>query len=145
LLTFTREHRFNYFEEAQNTLQLVQSIPYVTDHVSLGVPEYWRFPIETLFDNQGDCDCKAILAAALFRSMGLRSVVLLSPVEGHAAVAVEGAPDYPGNQYFEWAGGRYFFCETTDGTFGFTVGEVPPNVNLQDYTVRVEIHAAAIA
>lgn len=138
LLAFARNLRFNYFEEAQNTLQFVQTIPYAYDDATKG-KEYFRFAIETLYDNAGDCDCKAVLASTLFRLMGLRSVVLLSEQEGHAAVAVEGAPDFPGNRYFPWRGGRYYFCETTDGSFSFTVGEVPPGVNLDRYTVRVEV------
>lgn len=144
LLAFARTHRFNYFEEAQNTLQFVQVIPYAHDQATKGI-EYFRYAIETLYDNAGDCDCKAVLAATLFRLMGLRSVVLLSADEEHAAVAVEGAPDFPGNRYFEWGGARYYFCETTDGSFGFTVGEVPPGVDLARYTVRVEIEPALLA
>jgi hypothetical protein len=104
--------------------------------------EYFRYALETFLDNAGDCDCKAILAATLFRLMGLRSVVLVSSDEQHAAVAVEGAPDFPGNKYFEWKGSRYYFCETTDRSFSFTVGEVPPSVDLDTYTVRVEIEPA---
>lgn len=144
LLAFARNNRFNYFEEAQNTLQFAQVIPYVNDHQTKGM-EYFRFAIETLYDDGGDCDCKAILAATLFRLMGLRSVVLLSAEEGHAAVAVEGAPDFPGSHYYVWNAHNYYFCETTDGSFGFTVGEVPPNVELSKYTVQVEIEPALMA
>lgn len=138
LLDHARSRRYDYFEEAQNTLQFVQAIPYRTDEETKG-KEYFRFGLETLFENAGDCDCKAILAASLFRLMGLRSVVLVSWAEEHAAVAVEGAPDFPGNAYFDWNGAKYNFCETTDGSFGFTVGEVPPNVDLTTYRNRIEI------
>jgi hypothetical protein len=141
LLEYARNHRFNYFEEAQNSLQFAQVVPYALDEATKGM-EYFRYAIETFLDNAGDCDCKAILAATLFRLMGLRSVVLVSSDEQHAAVAVEGAPDFPGNRYFEWKGSRYYFCETTDRSFSFTVGEVPPSVDLDTYTVRVEIEPA---
>jgi len=141
LLAFARNGRFNYFEEAQNTLQFVQTVPYETDEATKG-REYFRYALETLADNAGDCDCKAILAATIFRLMGLRSVILLSFQEGHAAVAVEGAPDFPGNRYFEWNGARYYFCETTDHTFSFTVGEVPNDVDLARYDTRIEIPPA---
>ena len=144
LLAVARNLRFNYFEEAQNTLQFVQVIPYGTDKATKGL-EYFRYAIETLMDDVGDCDCKAILAASLFRLMGLRSVVLISNQEEHAAVAIEGAPDFPGNKYFVWKGGRYYFCETTDGSFGFTVGEVPPSVNLDNYALRIEVDPQLLA
>lgn len=75
---------------------------------------------------------------------GLRSVVLLSADEEHAAVTVGGAPDFPGNRYFEWKGGRFYFCETTDGSLGFAAGEVPPGVDLARYTVRVGIEPALL-
>ncbi len=141
LLAFARDQRFNYFEEAQNTLQFAQVIPYTDDVATKGM-EYFRYPIETLADNGGDCDCKAILASAVFRLMGLRSVVLLSGAEQHAAVAVEGAPDFPGNRYLAHAGSKYYFCETTDGGFGFTVGEMPPGVNERDFETQVDIEPA---
>lgn len=141
LLDFARTNRFTYFEEAQNTLQLAQCIPYRTDEESKG-KEYFRYPIETMADNEGDCDCKAILAAALFRAMGLRSVVMLSWKKAHAAVAVEGAPDYPGHSFFMWKGAPYYFCETTDASFAMTVGSVPPgyDVGVFDVTVEIEPH-----
>lgn len=138
LLDHARGRRYAYFEEAQNTLQFVQAIPYRSDQETKG-KEYFRFGLETLYENAGDCDCKAILAASLFRLMGLRSVVLVSWAEEHAAVAVEGAPDFPGNTYFDWNGVKFYFCETTDGSFGFTVGEVPPNVDLASYRNRIEV------
>ena len=147
LLSFARENRFNYFEEAQNTLQLAQVIPYADDKTSKG-KEYFRFAVETLYDDVGDCDCKAILASSIFRLMGLRSVVLISWKEGHAAVAVEGAPDFEKDQekkYFESKDGKkYYYCETTDRSFGFTVGEVPQDVNLKDY-ITVDIEPALMA
>lgn len=136
LLAFARSERFNYFEEAQNTLQFVQAIRYVTDQESKG-GEYFRFALETLFEDQGDCDCKAILAASIFRLMGLRSLVLLSADERHAAVAVEGAPDFD-TRFFLHGGKRFYFCETTDGSFSLTVGELPDAVWLKSYTA-VEI------
>jgi transglutaminase-like putative cysteine protease len=138
LLDFARSRRYNYFEEAQNTLQFVQTIPYRTDQETKN-KEYFRYAVETLYEDVGDCDCKAILAATLFRLMGLRSVLMLSTVEEHAAVAVEGAPDFPGSNYFDWKGGKYYFCETTDGSYGFTVGEVPPGVDLKQYQERYEV------
>ena len=49
------------------------------------------------------------------------------------------AADFPGNKYFEWKGARHYFCETTDRSVRFTVGEVPPSVNLDNYTQRIEV------
>lgn len=144
LLAWSRGRHFSYYDEACNALQFVQTIPYKSDIETKNAIDYWRFPIETLRDDAGDCDCKAILAASLFRQMGLRCVVLGSPDEEHAAVGVEGAPDYPGHRYFVHGGYRYFFCETTSGPQGFRVGEVPPDVDVNRYQVRVEIEPALL-
>jgi len=142
LLAFAREHRFNYFEEAQNTLQFAQCIPYRGDRESKGM-EYFRYPLETLYENQGDCDCKAILAASIFRAMGLRSIVLLSADEQHAAVAVEGAPEFE-TGFFQHRGRNYYYCETTDDSFALTVGHVPDGTDLSRYTVRVEVEPSLL-
>ncbi len=136
LLAFARNERFTYFEEAQNTLQFVQAVRYITDEDSKG-REYFRYALETLFEDGGDCDCKAVLAATIFRLMGLRSLVLLSTDEQHAAVAVEGAPDFD-QRFFLHDGKRFYFCETTDGSFSLTVGEKPDAVWLNNY-VAIEI------
>ncbi len=107
-----------------------QSIPYSRDHESTGHEDYWRYPIETLADNQGDCEDSAILLAALLRRAGLRCVLLLLP--GHVAVGVEVPHDVPG-AYFERDGVRYYYCETTDD--GWLVGVVPADIAVEDITV----------
>jgi hypothetical protein len=128
------DNRLTEYEEIQNTLDFVQDIPYAFDKDSidrltnqaLGILDYWRYPIETLYDENGDCDCKAVLAAALFRLVGFRALLLVSfdPDVAHAAVAVEGAPDFPQTDFFtDNQGRRYYFCETTGSEF--TVGEQP--------------------
>lgn len=128
------DNKLTEYEEIQNTLDFVQDIPYAFDKDSidrltneaLGIIDYWRFPIETLYDENGDCDCKAVLAAALFRLVGFRALLLVcfDPDIAHAAVAVEGAPDFPQTDFFtDNQGRRYYFCETTGSAF--TVGEQP--------------------
>lgn len=150
LLGQARRHGLSLYEEIDNALRMVQSaITYQTDQESLG-HEYWRFPLETLHDRVGDSDCKAILAAALFRvlfTLDLRSldpagserddtrrdvVVLLSETERHVAVAVEGPPGLPGD--FLRLGERcYYFCEATNE--GMRVGQRPTTVAWQNYRI----------
>lgn len=88
--------------------------------------DYVRYPDEILYDQEGDCDCKAFLAAMIFRYMGYSSVYLASSVHEHAAIAVEFKE--------EWASllngvdlektilvvndKKYIYCETTDGSIG---------------------------
>jgi hypothetical protein len=46
---------YSGYDNAQNALVFVQSLPYKEDTV-----EYTRYPIETLSDREGDCKDKAI-------------------------------------------------------------------------------------
>ncbi len=117
------------FEQLQIILDFVQepNIKYVVDAESQAIGnkgEYIRFPVETLFDKEGDCDCKSALAVALFRTMGFPVLVLVG--DTHAAIAVGGAPDLPledMNGILTWKGKRYYYCETTGDHW--TIGVVP--------------------
>ena len=133
-IKMTQEEGFSLFHELCNVLSFVQqSIPYKTDEESKG-KEYFRYPIETLVDEQGDCDCKSILAASLYQCMGHGVVLLVKPGEvmrpGHAALAVEGAEGLPGT-FISHKGKKYYFCETT--VDGWRVGEVPSDINLDEF------------
>ncbi len=138
LLKKSKEENLTIFEEATNVLNFVQneSIPYCLDEQSKA-PEisskgdYFRYPIETIYDQEGDCDCKSILAASIFSRMGFNTVLLVSHVEGHAAVAVKGAPNFPGSRFFIHNGDNYYWCETTASKT--MVGEMPRDVEPNNY------------
>ncbi|MCW5968927.1 MAG: hypothetical protein KIT57_10465 [Blastocatellales bacterium] len=143
LLQESKREEMTVYEEANNVLQFVQneSIPYRLDEESQspqvrGRKDYFRYPIETIFDQEGDCDCKAILAASIFAGMGFRPILMVSTEERHAVVAIEGAPSFPGSNFFRYQGKAYYWCEAAaDRAF---VGQVPPGMNPENYT-KVEI------
>lgn len=130
LFAQAQDHRYSTYEEISLALAFVQSITYSFDEDSVGKTEYWRFPIETLYDETGDCEDTTILAGALLRRLGHAVVALDLP--GHAALGVEAPPGVPG-QFVEHEGRRMYFCETT-GT-GWRVGEVPSSMAEQEMTV----------
>jgi len=107
-----------------------QNISYVTDLESTGRDEYWRYPIETLADQVGDCEDFAVLLCALLRRAGFRSLLVLMP--GHAAVAIEAPTDVIGS-YLEFEDVRYYFCETTQE--GWSVGELPPDLRAGPFQI----------
>jgi hypothetical protein len=69
-------------------------------HISSTSVEYYRYPEEALYDRimykgLGDCDCHAILTAAIAKACGLDSAVLVmtnpdpSIAEGHAIAGIK--------------------------------------------------------
>jgi len=123
---------YNDFDKASLTLAFVQSIPYTSDLKTTGYDEYPRFPIETLVDNGGDCDCKSILFATLTIILGFQAV-FINPPE-HMAVGILGN-NFKGTfwVYPEGPNQTYYYSETTES--GFMIGELPfqytgQNVNI---------------
>lgn len=134
-------HRLSVFEELESALQMIH-LNICHKDARTGLEKYWRFPLETLYDLEGDSNCKTILAAALFKLLFRmqpkkvqRDVVLLvSKEEADMALAVE-APHEIGGEFYKSQGLSYYFCRFTPN--GFWVGEVPQDFAYSRY---LEIH-----
>lgn len=124
-----KEQNFNSFQELVCSLAFVQSIPFSEDRETKG-HEYIRWPIETLYDNVGDTDCKSVLLAALLRALEYEVIIVES--KGRTAVGVGGAEGLPG-RFLTYKGKRYYYCETS--TAGWRIGELPSD--LADKGLRV--------
>ena len=74
------------YDKINVLLAFTQYIEYVSDETSMGQAEYWKYPLETLYDNNGDCEDTSILFAAIGKAMGFDTAVMLFP--GHATGAV---------------------------------------------------------
>ena len=113
-------------ERMQFILDFVQrpNIDYELDEncVEIGSPrEYARYPDETMYDKRGDCDCKAVLAAIMFREAGHKTAYLTT--SDHAAIAVAfRSQSNTGESLVTKDGYIYFFCETTSD--GFRIGDL---------------------
>jgi len=109
-------------EEKLNLMvRFIQSIPYKLDIESMAQKEYPRYPIETLVDNEGDCEDTAILTASLLKLMGYD--VLLLDLPEHMAVAVSSdRVTFHGYYYLE-NNKKYYYVETTEP--GWAIGEIP--------------------
>jgi hypothetical protein len=115
----------NGFDEGQTenlALAFCQEIKYSYDNISEGSDEYWRYSVETLYDETGDCEDKSILFASVTEAMGYDCVLLLLP--GHMAGGI--AHSGGGGTYVEQGGVKYYYCETTG--VGWLVGELPPDL-----------------
>jgi hypothetical protein len=111
----------------RNVVAFVQSIEYKSENgeedtgeVSGQPNDYWKYPIETLADGNGDCEDTSILTAALLKEMGydVAVVVFSNTDQGHVGTAV--ACDNCNGYYYPLDGKRYYYLETT-GT-GFSLG-----------------------
>ena len=139
----SNQNKLTMLESIQFILDFVQepNIRYTYDKESTPYVEYLRYPDETLYDKTGDCDCKAMLAAALFHNAGLQVLYLTSKT--HAAVAVECNPTWFGSQknpyipqgLLLYKNKHYYFCETTGDHF--RVGDV--NGDLSQFTTIIEV------
>ena len=75
---------------AEFVLRFVQSVPYLTDLESRAAEEYWKFPMETLWDGGGDCEDKAILYNTLMGISGYRVAFIMFKDHAMSAVTVDG-------------------------------------------------------
>ena len=113
---------FSQIERANFVLSFVQSIDYSYDNVSAGQNEYWRYPLETLYDQTGDCEDTSILYAAIMEAMGNDAILLLLP--GHMATGLS-CPGASGS-YYSFESKSYYYCESTGP--GWEIGDVPPEM-----------------
>jgi hypothetical protein len=99
----------------RNVVAFVQCIVYETDIDPVTKPsrDYWKYPIETLADGNGDCEDTAILTAALLKEMGHDVAIVLLP--DHAAVAI--ACTNCNGYYYPLNDKRYYYLETTGAGF----------------------------
>lgn len=116
-------HKNSFFqiEEITNVLSFVQqSIPYKSDEESMGISEYPRYPIETLYDGVGDCECKSFLACSILLELGYD--VAFFGLPGHVAVGVSSKKHMPG-YVAKYNGKSYYYYEST--AEGWSFGQIP--------------------
>ena len=97
----------------------VQSLKYTPDDIGLGY-DYPKYPLETLYDQGGDCEDTSILLVSLIKEMGYGCAIIM--FDDHMGVGILGGEDVTG-YYFETYGNKYFYVETTNT--GWEIGEMP--------------------
>ncbi|MFH1509540.1 MAG: hypothetical protein ABID67_00100 [Candidatus Nealsonbacteria bacterium] len=98
----------------------IQSLGYVGDDV-IGYNDYPKYPLETLAEQNGDCEDTSYLAAAIIEAMGIDSVLVELP--GHMAIAIAFSGEPSGYYYKMNNGWRYYYIETTGD--GWQLGDLP--------------------
>ena len=64
-----------------------EAVEYKYDSESKGQDEYWKYPLETLYDTNGDCEDTAILFCAVGKAMGYNTALMI--FNGHATGAID--------------------------------------------------------
>jgi len=129
LLVLARENNFNNTETVNFILAFIQNtIRYADDSESKNIEEYWRFPIETLVDREGDCEDSSILFQSLIKNTEFDAVMLFYVINdtiGHLSSGVTVYENIPG-YYIVHNQERYYYCETTNR--GFSIGDKPDDI-----------------
>ncbi len=128
-------------------LAFTQYIEYQSDEQYMGVEEYWKFPLETLYDQGGDCEDTSILFAAIAHEarakLDMSYKVAIQLLPGHMAGAIKLAGSSWG--YVTNPTG-YIYCETTSTEY--RLGDVPSGMKeyytstyyyRDDYSTTLEI------
>lgn len=107
--------------------------------------DYIRYPDETLYDQAGDCNSKALLAAMLFYVTDHDVIYLASRKHQHAAIGVEIKQElieegqFTADELAELCisenGKYYLFCETTGDHF--SIGSQIAGMELDDFEEKV--------
>lgn len=104
--------------KARNALEFIQSIPY-----SRETPNGADFqtPIGMFTQNQGDCDTKSVALAAILRSYGIDSVMVVIP--DHMFMGLD-VTALPGDHTFSHNGKTFVGAEPAGE--GYPIGQVGP-------------------
>lgn len=98
-------------DQVRIAVSLVQNIPFGSSNKTIRVLdfsfEYYRYPYEVLYEDQGVCGEKSALLAILLKELGYGSAFLYYPKENHEAMGIE----CPINKGIDAIG--YCFIETT--------------------------------
>ena len=107
---------FNDYKKIEFALVFVQSFTYIGDNITGTLDEYPRYPVETLFDREGDCEDTSILLAAILNEMGYDVAMLLFEEFDHIGLGVNMPPGYQvfGNSWI-YEDRRYWYLDTSGG------------------------------
>ena len=128
LRNISTRDRLGSVREINNVLAFAQQFEYAPD-TEKGAAEWPKYPLETLYDDRGDCEDHAIVAAACLYRLGynIRLVDLSyrGSSAGHMALAVQAGEEVPDASVLidHAEGTRYYYCEPTTNASSRHEGE----------------------
>jgi hypothetical protein len=151
VVSICRKHMLTPLQTANAVLSFVQlAIQYGFDEDTTkdfaGGPfkEYGRFPVETIHDSVGDCECTAILCASLLAYLGFKTALLFVTIADSAGgeptchvatgldaegalLAESGVADaFDYIAATDGSGRRYLYGETAMDGSSMAFGSIPP-------------------
>jgi len=81
LLSISSESSLDYFQTAEFVLSFVGGIDYAFDHDSKGMEDYPKYPIEMLWEQEGDCEDATALYASIMEYLGYDVIVMIFDLE----------------------------------------------------------------
>ena len=114
------ENGYDRSQALLEAINFVQLIPYKYDIDSKGQQDYPKYPIETLYEYNGDCEDASILLVGILREMGYDTCFIW--FDNHIGVGISGA-ERIGKTYFDVNGKKYFYVEATGQ--GWNLGDYP--------------------
>lgn len=119
----------NIRKASNYVLGFVQSIPYNTleSRISSSGAGF-NPPLQLLWENQGDCDSKMTLTAALLRALMPRIDMVFVYIDGHAFIGID-IPGQAGEVTIEHEGVNYLLAEPT-GPALLPLGTLAPESEL---------------
>ena len=122
--------------------EFVNAVLMLVHQVAYQVVADGKYPVETVFEKQGDCDLLSYVAASLTLSQGFETVLFYYEHESHMNVGVSlSRPPSEARTsvtYIDYEGTRYYVAECTGGEdwqSGWRVGECPPELEDAQLTV----------
>lgn len=113
----------------------VNAVMMLVHQISYKVVDTGRYPVETVFEDEGDCDLLSYVAASLTKAQELDTVLFYYENENHMNIGVN-LPNAPTDArtavtYIDYEGTRYYMAECTgeDWQNGWRIGECPPELN----------------
>jgi hypothetical protein len=135
LQSISLEKEFSSEDTINFLAKFVGSTQYLEDMCDGQLCEYPKYPLETLYDNGGDCEDKSILLACILKAFNFDVALIENTLEdsGHMMVGISG-DDISGQYYIESKGEKYYPIDVTN--LGWGIGGVPPKYQKASLRVR---------
>jgi len=121
--------------------EFINAVLMLVHQITYRVMDAAKYPVETLVENEGDCDLLSFIAASLIKSQDMEVILLLYEQESHMNIGIN-LPSPPKDtrteiSYIENEGVRYYIAECTGNNWqnGWRIGECPPELEGAQITV----------